>query len=70
MISSSFHISNYLLKSCLPCPSPGDLLDSGIKPGSPALWADSVPFELLVSNRNKAVIENCLSNKYVPNHFL
>ena len=46
MISSPFHISNYLLKSCLPCPSPGDLPDSGVKPGSPALWADSSPFEL------------------------
>ena len=29
----------------LPCPSPGDLLDSGIKPGSPALQADSLPSE-------------------------
>ena len=26
-------------------PSPGDLLDPGIKPGSPALQADSLPFE-------------------------
>ena len=30
----------------LPFPSPGDLLDPGIKPGSPAPWADSLPSEL------------------------
>ena len=29
-----------------PFPSPGDLLDPGIKPGSPALQADSLPTEL------------------------
>ena len=29
----------------LPCPSPGDLPDSGIKPGSPALQAESLPSE-------------------------
>ena len=31
--------------SGLPCPSPGDLPDPGIKPRSPALQADSLPFE-------------------------
>ena len=30
----------------LPFPSPGDLSDPGIKPGSPALQADSLPTEL------------------------
>ena len=29
----------------LPFPSPGDLPDPGIEPGSPALQADSLPFE-------------------------
>ena len=29
----------------LPFPSPGDLLDPGIKPGSPALQADCLPSE-------------------------
>ena len=29
-----------------PVPSPEDLPDSGIKPGSPALQADSLPTEL------------------------
>ena len=31
--------------SGLPCPFPGDLQDPGIKPGSPALQADSLPSE-------------------------
>ena len=31
--------------SRLPFPSPGDLSDSGIKPGSPALQADALPSE-------------------------
>ena len=31
--------------SGLPFPSPGDLPDRGIKPGSPALQADSLPAE-------------------------
>ena len=30
----------------MPFPSPGDLPDSGIKPGSPALQADCLPAEL------------------------
>ena len=29
-----------------PIPSPGDLLDPGMEPGSPALWVDSLPAEL------------------------
>ena len=32
--------------SGLPIPSPGDLPDPGIKPGSPALQADSLPIGL------------------------
>ena len=35
------------LLSGLPCPSPGDLPNPGIEPGSPALQADSVPSEPL-----------------------
>ena len=31
--------------SGLPFPSPGELSDSGIKPGSPALQADALPSE-------------------------
>ena len=33
----------------LPFPSPGDLPDPGIEPGSPALQADSLPAELYTS---------------------
>ena len=33
--------------SGLPCPSPEDLPDPGIEPGSPALQVDSLPSELL-----------------------
>ena len=29
----------------MPFPSPGDLPDQGIEPGSPALWADYLPSE-------------------------
>ena len=31
--------------SGLPFPSPGDLPNPGIEPGSPALWADALPSE-------------------------
>ena len=31
--------------SGLPCPSPGDLPDPGIEPGSPVLQVDSLPAE-------------------------
>ena len=34
--------------SRLPVPSPGDLHDPGIKPGSPALQADALPSELSI----------------------
>ena len=29
----------------MPFPSPGDLSDPGIDPGSPTLWADALPSE-------------------------
>ena len=37
--------------SGLPFPSPGDLHDPGIEPGSSGLQADSLPIELLQSWR-------------------
>ena len=40
--------------SGLPCPSPGDLPDSGIEPESPALQMDSLPVELSVSGPTMA----------------
>ena len=44
--------------SGLPCPSPGDLPDPGIEPGSPTLQADSLPSESLgkpiyIQNKNQ-----------------
>ena len=41
----SMELSRKEYWSGLPFPSPGDLLDPGIKPGSPALQADSLPSE-------------------------
>ena len=47
--------------SGLPFPSPGDLPDPGIEPGSPTLQADALPSELLgnrlISN-NKQLVNN------------
>ena len=40
--------------SGLPFPSPGDLPDPGIEPGSPALWADALPSE----PPGKPILEN------------
>ena len=42
-LSTGFSRQEY--RSGLPFPSPGDLPDPGIEPGSPALWADSLPSE-------------------------
>ena len=42
----------------LPFPSPGDLPDPGIKPGSPALQADFLLYELQGSSKNSNL---CLS---------
>ena len=44
--SQSMDLSRPEYWSGLPFPSPGDLPDSGIEPGSPALQADSLPSEL------------------------
>ena len=43
--SLSMEFSRQEYRSGLPFPSPGDLLDPGIKPGSPALQEDSLPSE-------------------------
>ena len=43
--SLSMEFSKEEYWSGLPFPSPGDLPDPGIKPGSPALLADSLLFE-------------------------
>ena len=41
--------------SGLPFPSPGDLPNPGIKPGSPALQAESLPTELQGLGKNKFI---------------
>ena len=41
--------------SGLPCPSPGDLPDPGIKPRSPALQSDSLPSEPQGKPKNTGV---------------
>ena len=46
-LSMGFSRQEYL--SGLPFPSPGDLPSPGIKPRSPALQADSIPFSHKVS---------------------
>ena len=46
--SSAMGFSRQEYWSGLPFPSPGDLPDPGIEPGSPALQADSFPTELSV----------------------
>ena len=43
----SMEVSRQEYWSGQPFPSPGDLLNPGIEPGSPALQADSAPFEPL-----------------------
>ena len=42
----SMGFSKYEYWSGLPCPSPGDHPNPGIKPRSPTLQADSLPFQL------------------------
>ena len=43
LLSMGFSRQEYW--SGLPCPSPEDLPNRGIKPGSPTLWADALPSE-------------------------
>ena len=41
--------------SGLPFPSPGDLPNPGIEPGSPALWADTLPSLYIVQYKNQEI---------------
>ena len=54
--SLSMEFSRQEYWSGLPFPSPGDLPDLGIKPGSPALQADSLPSEPPIGLHNKRKI--------------
>ena len=46
--------------SGVPFPSPGDLPDPGIEPGSPALQADALPWEPLGMNCLPKVLKTFL----------
>ena len=50
--------------SGLPFPSPWDLPNPGIKSGSPALQADSLPSEPPGKPNKKQTISNCLLNEW------
>ena len=63
---SSVHgISREEYWSGLPFPSPGDLPDPGIEPESPALQADSLPFEPPI----KINMKNCIQANYYKQKF-
>jgi len=52
--------------SRLPSPSPGDIPDPGIKPRSPTLQEDSLPFEpagIWIQGNLMTLLELCRSNK-------
>ena len=55
--------------SGLPFPSPGDLPDPGIEPGSPALQADSLPTELQGKpNCGLNELENLAKSRYLADN--
>ena len=64
--SSSMGFSRQEYLSGLPCPSPGDLPDLWIEPGSPALQVDSLPSEPSVYWALK-VCETCIKRSWVQN---
>ena len=70
---SSVHgISQQEYWSGLPFPSPGDLLDSGIKPMSPALQVDSLPLNhqrnpfMIMNNSNSFKLVQVKRDQYRP----
>ena len=53
--------------SGLPFPSPGDLPHPGIKPGSPALWADALPSEPPGKPRKNHIVgQSSLAGELTP----
>ena len=49
----------------MPFPSPGDLPNPGIEPGSPALQADSLPTELQGNMVSRFLIASVLRRKHL-----
>ena len=64
--SSSMGFSRQEYLSGLPCPSPGDLPDPGIEPGSPALQVDSLPSKPPAYWAIK-ICETCIKRSWVQN---
>ena len=60
-LSKGFSRQEY--RSGLPFPSPGDLPDPGIEPGSPALQAVSLPSESSRKPKDSVVLHNCLGKR-------
>ena len=54
---SSVHGISQAYRNVLPFPSPGDLTNPGIKPGSPELQADSLSSELSGKPPNASLIK-------------
>ena len=57
----SMEFSSQEYQSGLPFPSPGDLPDPGIEPGSSAFQADSLPSEPQESESESEVAQSCLT---------
>ena len=51
--------------SGLPLPSPGDLPDPGIEPGSPTLQADTLPSEPPGKPLNKLDLRMCFGMEFI-----
>ena len=54
----------------MPFPSPGDLPDPGIEPGSPALQAVSLPSESSGKPKDSVVLHNCLGKRTLETELL
>ena len=69
--SLSVEFSRQEYWSGLPFPSPGNLPNSGIKPGSPALQANSLPFSIRdlylenIKNSDNSIIKRQIIFKWV-----
>ena len=55
--------SRYEYWTGLPFPSPGDLPDPGVEPGSPALQVDSLPSELPGGKTSKPYIASLVAQR-------
>ena len=55
--------------SGVPLPSPGDLPNPGIEPRSPALQADTLPFEPPVTFLRQVYVIFILPQKFLRGHF-